>query len=303
MRGRGDAMKLLYDSMLDEACLNPRSDKFDKMIEVLKDAKVFVIDNVAQYYFEVTEQDFFDISSDFPNIAPVYESMFFEYSLPEFVRHKGFIEKSTIPVSLRKYIRSGLLIHSEKTSDGWTMTGLPFMRTDSKHIGRLFAFSIKIEKDGSVIDSDKALTVYYDDGHTDLLRRLGKKRIVDMIAQFMHPALMALSFMHCKNVEIISNNPPIKLSRKNIKEYGRPLVTYKTLSIEPLKQILRSEGDADNTGVKQALHICRGHFKDFSKGDGLFGKYKGLYWWSSHIRGDSSRGVVVKDYSINAPSA
>ena len=77
-------------------------------------------------------------------------------------------------------------------------------------------------------------------------------------------------------------------------------MTFKTLEIEPMKRILRTEGQSEKTGLRQALHICRGHFKDYSKGGGLFGKYKGLYWWESQVRGSVSEGTIVKDYSVKA---
>jgi hypothetical protein len=110
-------------------------------------------------------------------------------------------------------------------------------------------------------------------------------------------ALLALSFLHCKNVTLATNTPPAKLSRAHQKRRGRPLMTFKTLEIEPMKRVLKHEGRSETTGLKKALHICRGHFKDYSK-HGLFGKYKGLYWWDSHVRGNAAQGTIVKDYAV-----
>lgn len=50
-----------------------------------------------------------------------------------------------------------------------------------------------------------------------------------------------------------------------------------------------------------AMHTCRGHFADYRKGKGLFGKLKGLYWINSHVRGSEEHGVVEKDYAVAAP--
>jgi hypothetical protein len=41
----------------------------------------------------------------------------------------------------------------------------------------------------------------------------------------------------------------------------------------------------------------RGHFKDYSV-KGLFGRYKGVYWWDSQVRGEVNGGVVDKDYRV-----
>lgn len=65
-----------------------------------------------------------------------------------------------------------------------------------------------------------------------------------------------------------------------------------------MKKIIKTEGNVDEVGLKRALHICRGHFKNYSNGKGLFGKYKGLYWWDMNLRGNSENGTVVKDYKV-----
>jgi hypothetical protein len=49
---------------------------------------------------------------------------------------------------------------------------------------------------------------------------------VSYIAQTVFPALMALSFMHCKNVSLESVVPSEKLSRSYRKRHGRPLLSY-----------------------------------------------------------------------------
>jgi hypothetical protein len=66
-----------------------------------------------------------------------------------------------------------------------------------------------------------------------------------------------------------------------------------------MKKILHYEGHSNKTGLTKAIHICRGHFKDFSKGSGLFGKFKGMYWWESQVRGNFAAGVALKDYEID----
>jgi hypothetical protein len=50
------------------------------------------------------------------------------------------------------------------------------------------------------------------------------------------------------------------------------------------------------------MHICRGHFKDFTE-KGLFGdqKMKGTFWWHSYVRGTPHR-VMFKDYNISGPT-
>lgn len=122
----------------------------------------------------------------------------------------------------------------------------------------------------------------------------------DSCVPLVFPALMAISFMHCKNVSIRSVTPPTKLSKKHEKRTGRGLIRYHVLDIEPMRQVLDSSG-ATTHGIRRALHVSRGHFKVFTDDAPLFGRHVGTYWWASHVRGKSNEGVVVKDYRVVPP--
>jgi len=67
-----------------------------------------------------------------------------------------------------------------------------------------------------------------------------------------------------------------------------------------MRTILRKEGQVETQGLEKALHICRGHFKDY-RTEGLFGKHKGMYWLSDHVRGHPRQGLVLKDYNVSTP--
>jgi hypothetical protein len=127
------------------------------------------------------------------------------------------------------------------------------------------------------------------------------KEVGDNVAQLLFPVLMTISFMHCKNVDLRSVNPPEKLSRKHRKKRGRGLIRYHVLDIEPIRKIFDKHGAGSKHTLRQALHICRGHFKTFTTDAPLFGKLTGTYWWPQHVRGSKKEGVVVKDYRVGAP--
>lgn len=113
------------------------------------------------------------------------------------------------------------------------------------------------------------------------------------------PMWLALSFLHCKNVTLTHEDPCHSRKPPKPGERCRRL-HYHVLNIQPMQEVLRSEGKSSTTGLKHALSICRGHFKNYHE-RGLFGRYKGMYWWGSHIRGRSDHGVTVKDYAIQGP--
>ncbi len=114
---------------------------------------------------------------------------------------------------------------------------------------------------------------------------------------------MALLFQWLTNLQKFRDTtPPAKASRRHERKYGKPLTRYYILEIEPMKEILRTEGRSAQVGLKRALHICRGHFATYSPEKSLFGKYAGTFWKPQHIRGTKERGEIVKDYEVKSPS-
>ena len=107
--------------------------------------------------------------------------------------------------------------------------------------------------------------------------------------------------MHCKNVSLESLQVSRQV-RRQAKRKGTPLLDYRVLNIEPMKGVLRSEGGMEEAGPKVALHICRGHFKDYRDGPGLFGKHRAVYWWEGSVRGSLARGKVEKEYQVLTPN-
>jgi hypothetical protein len=109
------------------------------------------------------------------------------------------------------------------------------------------------------------------------------------------PILSAITFCHCKNVELIEELPARALRRRREAAH-LPAIKFRTINIQPVRQMLVPHTSQGET-ISHALHICRGHFKDYRQ-RGLFGRNKGLYWWDMHMRGSIEQGRVVKDYSI-----
>lgn len=114
------------------------------------------------------------------------------------------------------------------------------------------------------------------------------------------PVWLAMSFAHCKNVSTTTHKTPSKVAKKRRKQ-GKPIgVTYKTLVIDGMKEVLRTEGGVEKNGLKKALHICRGHFATYTEDKPLFGKVTGTFWKPMHTRGSKKRGEVRKDYKVVA---
>ncbi len=108
----------------------------------------------------------------------------------------------------------------------------------------------------------------------------------------------ALLLLNCKNIETEDNQPPSKLNRKRAKNGKQELFTYKTLVLKLPSYRQKPLGNADGSDSKVRVHLCRGHFKIFTEAAPLFGKHTGLCWCPPHVRGDKTKGLVVKDYSV-----
>jgi hypothetical protein len=112
---------------------------------------------------------------------------------------------------------------------------------------------------------------------------------------------MLLDFLNCKNISTIDNPPPEKLNKKRIKNGKQPLFTYKTLVIKPTGK-KQSQHEAQGLWENR-VHLCRGHFKEYTEDNPLFGKFTGRYWWQPSVRGNKAKGVVMKDYKVELEGA
>jgi hypothetical protein len=168
----------------------------------------------------------------------------------------------------------------------------------------LLMVGLFLERSSRRVEDLGMLQLYLDEAgqaYSDLLIASGPQDAASVRDILFPPFAFALSMLHCKNVLIEDVTVPAKVQRKRQKR-GRPNLRFKTLTVEPLKKVpaRQSDGNAEGpTGTTQrALHIARGHFKDYRDGGGLFGRLHGLYWWEMHVRGTAAAGAVIKDYEV-----
>lgn len=118
-------------------------------------------------------------------------------------------------------------------------------------------------------------------------------------------AMLTIAFMHCRNVFLVDNVPDAKLQKARARRGKPPLVTYKTLVVNPNLTQTRREGPSMATGIELAHHICRGHFATYTEERPLFGRpgLHGRFWVPMHVKGKRENGEVVKDYRIELEEA
>jgi hypothetical protein len=137
-------------------------------------------------------------------------------------------------------------------------------------------------------------SVYLDEeDHRDLPREvveMGAAEIIRLFASFIY-------FLDTKNITAKTIRPDQKLVKSCLKKGKQPPFTYKILEVERPKTKSNAES-ATGTGTKQRLHLCRGHFREYTDEKPLFGKVTGRFWIPSHARGDEKLGTISKDYKI-----
>jgi hypothetical protein len=271
----------------------------------LRNATIIIADDVAEYFW-VHDREEWGIR-EFPNLAPPSSPLFIEWCWKS---HFYDVE--------RPYDQSGVLITWDEITDdnreSWIGIFDGFLRNsgDHKDIAENMLRAADSEDARWICAADNWLSL---DGiaafcHAPMfavisrqgtaIARCGLGTGVDPMSE-IDVALLAVGFMHCKNVArrdaTETEGPPDKWLRRQ----KQPKLRYHVLEINPMKEVLRTEGQSETLGLKRALHTCRGHFTHYSEERPLFGRYSGTFWVPEHKRGNVKHGMVLKDYSIGAP--
>jgi hypothetical protein len=317
--------------LIDEICTQDWKKSGSPFMPETKEiagAQVFCINNVDHFFW--ANFDRYRDSGGFPNYAPPFDNYFmycddtemtttdagmkYRDLYPQF-RYgfwflAGLVEQVEDAWGIEWFTARGtnrLLL--KKSGVKWRVLAIYFTSYAKGRVEANMMYQYLVNEDGTIGDLgwdsrcgagivEKAAKHYgmtLEEAH-DALFELG---MVNMASCHLATALL-----HCKNVTTVDAEPTAK-EKYRMSEYQRvskqPAAKWKVLSIEPMVRTLRTQGAIERNGITKALHICRGHFKDFSHGKGLFGRNKGLYWWDQQMRGNESAGVVIKDYDIQPP--
>lgn len=298
-----------------------RDNMLQQMIDALPRAEMFLADNVYQYFYEnpdwvsgesIDQLELHVDFKDFPQLAPPFEEFFIGCnSLP--IKKTGYgsggvmfvardIMDAHAPGIVQYILDRGWQSRAALRQRGvrWILYAMPVaLFADGDIVTPCVAQAIFVKEDGSFFSS----VSFGDEARIKLQAPIYRMSVADMteahntIADLLvPPALLALSFIHCRNVEVIETLPNRKQSARREQKKGHGLIKFRTLQIEPMKRALREASTTEGTGLGVALHTCRGHFKDYRDGKGLFGKHKDLYWWDGQERGSPDLGRVLKDY-------
>lgn len=316
--------------LIDEICTQDWSNSsgFAPEVKEIAGAQVLCIDNVDHFFWENFDRNR-DIGG-FPNYAPPFENYFmycdetamvtsdgkpYRDAFPQYRYGFWFIampvENATSRWAIDWFTENNTnRLILKQSGVKWRMIAVHFTSYSKGSVAANVWYQYLVNEDGST--SDLGLDSACD---ANVVMRFAKHygrsqesihdELLNLSTVNLAACYLATSLLHCKNVTAIDAVPTAK-ERYRMDGYERtakqPAAKWKVLTIEPMVRTLRTQGAIERNGLSKALHICRGHFKDFSQGKGLFGKNKGLYWWDQHMRGDEDAGIVIKDYNIKSPS-
>jgi hypothetical protein len=114
--------------------------------------------------------------------------------------------------------------------------------------------------------------------------------------------LMTMARLNCHNVEL----RPAKDTAQHKYQKKSPQAPFSVWHEIVVKEgpEIRAAREAQTTNPAEAethavrLHKVRGHFADYRRGSGLFGKYKVLVWVEEHESGQAEHGTVVASLRV-----
>jgi hypothetical protein len=276
----------------------------------LDGAEVFLINNVTKYYVDHARD--LDLKDFVPTFAPPFQKFWVEYEtgldLPPiagqnkvgilFNAYDHFGWKDENSDEAKVWQES---LETDPDNWRWSIEAFVYIGGSNNRVsGPIGCWRFFVSADGSLfkesVDLPKCSAFKnFEDSDAALGLNIA-------LAWLVRPAMLAIGFLHCKNVNKIEHSSGRNTHSKNSRKINQKKNNkYYTLDIEPMKRVLSRDGNIENSGIKHALHICRGHFKNFTPEAPLLGRATGTYWFSSHVRGSKERGVVKKDYSISPP--
>lgn len=298
---------------------------WESVLTTVNQAHVIDVQNVAEFLLGSGKQLW--TYSDFPNIAPPFPLMWFEWQIKAGDEGRPYKTKGIHRVGI---LMESIDLHHEDTASRrkaiehfefspleaelltnpelsghyrWVMRGTVF-----KHIipgmMKMGEMWILVREDGQITLPQKQIKYVVEKKMIALMAELGEdeKGCCDFLKSAHFPIWLALTFMHCQNVRTERLAPIPEALQRSREKKGKPRLTRAhVILIDPMKKVLRAAtGSSYYERGAQTLHIVRGHFRTYTDNP-LFGKYKGTFWVPMHTAGE--KGLAPKNrYNIKTPN-
>jgi hypothetical protein len=250
-----------------------------------------VADEAAQYFWQ-SKQDIWDPKDgSFGPLRAPFDAMWIEWNTPM----------------------------SQWTTDGWQQNEpAPFAifvntrHESDKHITVLHGVhwqashrcvmlgpvgGLLVVDDAGVVNEHRLLSNESIVGRQSDFYGLGTSELATQMYQMYFPGLLALGWMNCKNINLVTDRPNERIAKKRQRRGKFAGLSYERLVIDGAAgQPTRSNREAEATGKR--LHMVRGHFATYTDERPLFGRVTGTFWRAWHVRGDASFGQIHHEYHL-----
>lgn len=257
------------------------------------------VTDASDWLWTVNPGDTFD-AFDVPSIAPPYPSLWMESRFPEFVNIKGTLT----PFPIQGPGAAAYFKYTElPNKQGWSVLQLLKLFFPDRNC--LAAVRKVVLNPEGILSGPRPLQTVVTGSAINIMelasdRESAEAELQEFVGIWFTSFSMAVAFMHCKNITLEdAPGPPPRLAKKRAKLGRRPFVEHKILRIGQIREALHSSGA--QTDIKMALHMCRGHFKNYTPERPLFGKHTGSFWHDAHLRGSKDVGEIHKSYQVTAP--
>ena len=302
---------------MEYRCTRPEYNTIaDQFRKILKPAPVFEISNVSEYFYQGTDQTHWGIYSDFPRPMPPFRATWLEWRIPKTVLEKGVL--GDLPLS-EKFNRAGCLVHTRPLGDyhklhlpigcenGISVTFFLEER-DSRTPAIVCTQNFAIGPNWDLLSLtkiEKGIAFSYPTCNVEVAHKTeagweALRYVDDFSNQLSFPAFLAMSLLNCKNVVTKEVTTPPALVKANKRRGHEITPSHLLIEIQPITVRTARESGAPGYS-KAAVSIIRGHFKDYSNGKGLFGRYKGMFWWDQRLSLPADTSAEYRFKSATGP--
>lgn len=260
---------------------------------------VFNYDDVQRFFYSGNDQEHWNIETDFPYIRPPFQSMFMEAGRIDTITSEG----KTISLDASNRLDRICIVvlldrpRPEMTNATSSLNFVVFVEALGK-IVNAGSYIVGLSSDGApALTRDEKGEIAECFGMTPSRDEDTARSRRAFVRLCVEPAMLALTFLNCKDTTI-REDVPLRAIRRRMEKEGKPQSKYYVLDIKPLRNAVQSRQAHSGETLSKALHYCRGHFAVYTEENPLFGKHTGRYWRQPHLRGKVEAGVVVKDYKI-----
>ena len=285
--------------------------------QILGGATCIEATNVARFFDDsyLGEGDFSSFWTDLKCLVPPHKKFFIEWEKPLIpsAKRMGMLFLACPPElaeeTARLIIGDGAKTTPAKIAEfradprcRWIYLTMDFMefpfQDDGEHIsglrGPFHIGAISIAEDGALLN----FWMSHASAH------ISKEESMQVAAASL-VAWTTVAMMNCANINTIAHKVPDAYQKSRVKSGKKPLVSYHTVRVDlgktPRQIAAQSLPDAElgGSGTTPRRHKKRGHMKDYRGGKGLFGRYKGVWYWGPTLAGSEEEGIVVSDYKVN----